>query len=91
MLHHNVPIPYHPQAKLDQFYDTVEVVQQAHIVEKGHRGQWDIDTTKHRSSGCGLAMYINSVEYICMYNNTTVCMYALQYYMCAWKNMCIAH
>jgi tetratricopeptide (TPR) repeat protein len=38
------------QAKLDEFYDKVELVKKAHVVEKGHRGQWDIDTTSRRGS-----------------------------------------
>jgi tetratricopeptide (TPR) repeat protein len=42
------------QAKLDKFYDKVDLVKRAYIVEKGHRGQWDIDTTRWTSGGCGL-------------------------------------
>lgn len=43
------------QAKLDLFYEKVELVKKSHIVEKGQRGQWDIDTSR-RSGGCGLTI-----------------------------------
>lgn len=42
------------QAKLDEFYDKVELVKKTHKVEKGHRGQWDIDTSRRHAGGCGL-------------------------------------